>query len=500
MADYDVIVIGAGLGGLTAGSLLAKQGRKVLVLEQGDLVGGCCSTFEKDGYHFDIGASIVEAIRNMKMVFEKLGTTLDKEIEMLPCDPIYSTIFRDGSRVTYHVSLEKTADAIAKISPEDKENFLRFAAKFAEFIDGGGEDFFTSPVNTFSEMADLISRRPVIANFVPFFVSTYQDVIKKYFKDERIQQSMSYQSFYAGHPPDLTPGIFAVIPYFEHLGVFYPRGGMVQIPMALKRCGERYGMEVKLKHAVSHVIVDEDAQVQGVTLEDGSYITSRVVVSNVNAKTLYLDLIGERYLPSIVRMGIKSYETSLTCPMIYLGVDYTPPLEAHHTIIPLSLEKMNDAWWNKYRKGIIPEEQFGLICCPTMTDPSLAPKGHHVLNLILMGPYRLAGTNWDMEKPRFIEQTISFLDEFALPGLAEHVKVVEMSSPVDYERRLRLPGGAIYGLQEDITAQAVFRPAGKSKCIKGLYLTGASTHPVGGVPVSMGSGYIAAEQIAKYES
>jgi len=118
----------------------------------------------------------------------------------------------------------------------------------------------------------------------------------------------------------------------------------------------------------------------------------------------------------------------------------------------------------------------------------------------LMGPYRLAGTNWDMEKPRFIEQTINFLDGFALPGLAEHVKVVEMSSPVDYERRLRLPGGAIYGLQEDITAQAVFRPAGKSKCIKGLYLTGASTHPGGGVPVSMGSGYIAAEQIEKYEN
>lgn len=499
MADYDVIVIGAGLGGLSSGAILAKQNRRVLVLEQSDLIGGCCSTFTKFGYHFDVGASIVMSIGTMQKVFEKLGTKFEREVELLTCDPIYSCLFRDGSHAVYPQSIDGTADEIGRLSPPDRENFYRFVNKFQQFIDGGGEDFFTTPINTFSDMTKLFIKRPVIAKFFPFFIRTYQDVIKQYFVDERIQASMSYQSFYAGHSPDLAPGIFAILPYLEHLGMFYPRGGMIAIPQALQRIGEHYGMETRLKSLVTRIILDDYYQARGVMLSDGSIITSNVIVSDVNARSLYLDLIGERNLPRILKTGIKSYEPSLTAPMVYLGVDYKPPLAAHHTLIPLSLSEMNDAYWNKYRKGYIPDRQFGLICWPTATDPSLAPEGHHILNLIMMGPYSLKDTNWDEEKPRFIEKTIKFLSDFAIPGLSEHVKVSEMSTPLDYERQLKLPNGAIYGLQEDLPAQAVFRPASRAKFFKGLYLTGASTHPGGGVPTTMGSGLIAAEQIIKYE-
>ena len=498
MSDYDVIVIGAGLGGLSAGALLAKEGKKVLVLEQSDLTGGCCSSFQKDGYTFDIGASIVEAVKNMAMVFEKLGTSMDKELDLLPCDPIYSCIFRDGERTAHYHSIEKTAQEIGRISPEDEQNFYKFTNKFQQFIDEGGEDFFTHPVNTLTDMLSMVRKRPVIAKFLPFFLLSYQDIINLYFKDERIRESMSYQSFYIGHPPDLSPGIFAILPYFEHLGVFYPRGGMVQIPKALERVGKGFGMQVQYKKMVKKVLV-KDGRAKGVVLADGTEISADVIVSNVNAKMLYLDLIGKEHLPPAVVKGVNSYKLSLTCPMVYLGLDYKPPLDAHHTIIPLSQEKMNEAWWNGYLKGKTPEEQFGLICMPTYTDPSLAPEGHHILNLILMGPYELQGTDWDTEKEGFIKNTIEFLDKFALPGLAEHVTVAEMSTPLDYHRRLNLPDGAIYGLQQDLFAQAVFRPANQSRSIKGLYLTGASTHPGGGVPTTISSGYVAAQLILEHE-
>jgi len=117
MADYDAIVIGAGCGGITAGSLLAKQGRKVLVLEQSGRVGGCCSTFEKEGYHFDVGASIVEVIHPIEKAFETLGTTFQEEVDLVLCDPIYSYIFEDGSRVNYPLSLEGTAEVISRSRP-----------------------------------------------------------------------------------------------------------------------------------------------------------------------------------------------------------------------------------------------------------------------------------------------------------------------------------------------------------------------------------------------
>lgn len=498
MADYDVIVIGAGCGGLAAGALLAKQGRRVLVLEQSNLVGGCCSTFERQGYHFDVGASIVEAISTIEVVFKALGTTFHQEVELIPADPIYSCIFRDGSRLKVSTSVDETAKSIAELSPEDGANLYRYMARFAKFTDGGGEDFFTSPATNFEDMSRLLQTRPVIASFAPFFVNSYEDVIKQYFVDPRVQQAMCFQSFYAGHSPDLAPGIFAILPYLEHKGLYYPRGGMIAIPQALQSVGARFGLELRVGARVKKVIV-RNQRVRAVRLADGTEITADVVVSDVHAQTLYLDLIGEEHLPWLARVGIKSYEPSLTCPMLHLGLDYTPPLDAHHTLLLAPVEEMDDTYWKRCRRGLLPERQFGLACMPTMSDPLLAPEGRHILSLILMGPYRLVGKDWDTEKEAFIDRALDELSAYAIPGLKEHVEVAELSSPLDFERRLLLPRGAIYGLQQDITAQSVFRPSAKSKSIQGLYLAGASTHPGGGVPPVIGSGMIAANLIDKYE-
>ncbi len=123
----------------------------------------------------------------------------------------------------------------------------------------------------------------------------------------------------------------------------------------------------------------------------------------------------------------------------------------------------------------------------------------HALNLIPEGGYHLEGTTWDEEKPRYIERTINALSEKAIPGLKEHVVVSDCASPLDFERRLLLPEGAIYCLQQDLPAQAVFRPAARSRSIQGLYLAGSSTHPGGGVPTTIASGLIASELIARYE-
>lgn len=498
MADYDVIVIGAGLGGLSAAALLAKQGRKVLVLEQSDRIGGCCSTFERDGFHCDVGASIVEIIQPIEKVFQKLGTSLQKEVDLIACDPMMSYIFPNGERITYPLSAEKTGEIIASISAQDGNRWHEFTAFAQDLMEVTLDTFFTEPASTFADMANLVKKNPRFLKFLPVFLSSYQDIIERYFKDPKVLKTMGYQALYFGLPPSLVPGPYAMVPYTEHVGIYYPRGGMIRIPEALLRCGEREGMQLKYKARVKQVLLHGN-QVYGVQLTDGEQITCRQVVSDINAKTLYLDLIGESNLPSSVAKGIKSYSLSISVPMIYLGLDYSPPLEAHHSVIAASPEDVNRFYFDHLKTGKLMHKNFGLICWSSLTDPALAPPGKHILNIIPEGFYHLANGNWDDEKDQFIERTIENLSKSAIPGLREHVIMSDCISPLDFERRLLLPEGAIYCLQQDLAAQAVLRPSARSRHIEGLYLVGSSTHPGGGVPTTIASGYICANLFEKYE-
>jgi phytoene desaturase len=498
MPDYDAIVIGAGLGGITSGAILAKQGRKTLVLEQGELLGGCCSTFEREGYKFDVGASIVEVIQPLEMAFEMLGTSLRDEVELVDCDPVYSAVLRDDSKMSIPFSIEGTGEVISKVSAEDGQRWFDFAKYFKGFLDEAMKGFFTSPADTLMDMAKIFMKAPGLLKYAPMFLANYQGAMRWFFKNAKVLESFAYQAFYLGLPPELVPGVFALLPYSEHEGVYYPVGGMGAIPAALARVGEKYGLEIRMGTRVLQVVV-RDGRASGVILEDGTEITAGLIVSNINAKRLYLDLIGEPYLNPIAKRGIKSYPLSLSVPMLYVGLDYAPPLDAHHTIICASPEELDDYWWDRHLKGLLPEKQFGLVCWPTKSDPALAPEGHHALNVILMGPSVLDGPDWDEIKPEFIESCIQYLDDHVAPGIADHVVFSDLASPLDFERRLLHPEGAIYALQQDLTATAVFRPNARSRAIKGLYLAGASTHPGGGVPTTVGSGIIAAGLIDKFE-
>jgi len=274
---------------------------------------------------------------------------------------------------------------------------------------------------------------------------------------------------------------------------------MIGIPLGFQKCGERKGMQVRLNADVQKVIV-ENKTAKGVQLADGTVITAEIIISNINSKKLYMDMIDQNNLSWLAKAGFKSYRYSMATPMIYLCLDYEPPLRDHHTLMTVPMQQMNDYWFNHYEKGQFPAEQFGILSWTTRSDSSLAPKGHHIIAVTLApGPYRLQGTTWDIEKETIKQNVIKFLESKYLPGLREHIVYADFSTPVDFERRLKSPEGAIYAIRQDLTNAMMFRPSAKSKQIKGLYLVGASTHPGGGVPTVTASAMIAADLISKYE-
>jgi phytoene desaturase len=360
MPEYDVIVVGAGCGGLTAGAILSERGWKVLVVEQAQRVGGCCSTFVKDGFHFDVGATILEIIDPIEAAFRLLGTTLEREVRLSTCDPIYNVIFKDGTSFTVPLSLEETSEVLSLIAPGDLAGWHAYSARMSEFIETALEGFFVSPARGIADMLRMLAKTPRLLRFPDLFASSYQAVLEKYFKDDAVRQSMSYQSFYCGLPPGLAPDVFAMFPFSEHRGLYYPEGGMIQIPEALRRRGEGEGMEVILDRRVSRIMVS-GGKARGVELADGTEIASRVVLSDINAKTLYLELVGEKHLHALARRGIRSYELSVSAPVLHLGVDYRPPLDAHHSLLAVPMETLNDYWWNNYRKGSLPDESSSAL-------------------------------------------------------------------------------------------------------------------------------------------
>jgi phytoene desaturase len=496
MSDVDVIVIGAGCGGLSAGALLAGEGRRVVVVEQNTRIGGCCSTFESGGFKFDVGASIVEIVEPIRWVFERLGTRLEDEIDLIPCDPLVTAELRDGRSITYPKSANGTRAALAEISLADAAAWDRYEPFFHELTDVAYATLFSEPANTVGDLLRWFRKEPRLVKFLPAYLRSYESFMRSYFSDA-VCDSLAFQSFYFGLPPELLPGLFALVPATEHRGIYYPRGGMIKIPEALQRVGERSGLDVRLGNGVEQILV-RDRRVYGVELSDGDVITAPVVVSNVNAKRTYERLVGVEHLPRLVRRGVRSYPYSMACMMIYLGLDEAPPLAGHHTLIAPTVDEINTYFRNRSIQPV-PAKHFGLVACPTLADPSLAPDGKHVLALT-MGGFSFDGIDWDHERKRVIDDVIHFLSQGPVPDLDKHVEVALATTPLDFDRELGVAQGAIYGLEQSLPNQTVFRPANKSKSIRGLYLAGSSTNPGGGVPTVIASGAITARLVSENES
>lgn len=490
--DYDAIIIGSGVGGISCGAILAKRGLKTVIFENHSEIGGYCSTFENQGYHFDTGACIVEFPEAYNTIFEYLGRRREDYIKFRSIEPIYSFRSPEGEYIDIPTDINILYETIRQYSPKDAKNWLKFCDYCRGMQEKGMEKFLNSDMQNLKSMMKMFDSSMI--KYLPMFMTTYEIFIRKWFSHQKTLDTFGFQSYWIGLPPRLCPGMYAVVNYGEHEGIFYPEGGMISIPRGLLSVGREYGLEIKMKTRVTKVIV-KNGRACGVELADGTKLSSRLVVSNINAINLYLDLIGEEHLPSGVVKGVKSYKLSIPMPAIYLGIKGDVPLRAHHSLQLGRFQQMNKTWDEGFVKNRFVDEPICMLCCPTKTDPKLAPKGHHAMTLLSMGPYKLDRGTWDDRKEEFIDRVLGFVEKTLWPGITGQIVYRNISTPFDFERRLLSPQGAVFAIQNDIPSTMVFRPANRSKAIKGLYLVGASTHPGGGVPSVAASGRITSNLI-----
>jgi phytoene desaturase len=499
MADgYDVVIAGAGVGGLTAASLLAKAGMKVLILERLERVGGCCSNYDHNGFRPEVGAVFVIGREFYYKLFELLELRLEDYLDFMLIDPVYHVYLHDGREFPLPRSVDEAAEVVGRISPRDKDNFHRycsdmdkiFRAYLAFLADPMPE---LSEVPRLSRLAKRVMKKEVLAA-VPvnarLALRNLDKVVRSYFSDEYVQLLFGWENMYAGLPAHRCTGLFALISYLGRVGYYYPRGGMISIPLALKKIAESFGAEVRTGSEVKR-ITTAGGEVKGVELVDGEVITSRRVVSNVHSRITYLKLVGEEMLPGWAARTIRNQPCSIPAPVFHLGLkEKRDDIKAHMSLYATPRKQFDGIWEDFYDRGLLyrPGDGAYMIITPTYDDPSLAPPGKQVMSVIYIAPYELRYHRWDDIAEEWAWEVVSFLDRKIFPGLEGQVEWLDSVSPMELERRLNVAEGAFFGLEMSLSNMGPFRPGYRSRLVKGLYLVGQCTNPGLGVPGAMISG------------
>ncbi|MBL8919365.1 MAG: phytoene desaturase [Myxococcaceae bacterium] len=471
------IVIGAGVGGLTAAMKLAHRGWRVDVYEKQATPGGRCGRIEAGGFRWDLGPTIML----MPFVFERIFASVDRRLSdyltLVRCDPNYRVTFRDDTTLTLTSELTRMREELERIEPGSFERYLRFLAKGRDRHDTSMERFV-------SRHFDSLSQFLTPANLPHIFrIGAHQTLasqVAKSFSDERLRQVMSFQTMYLGVSPYEAPAVFGLLPYTElAVGVWYPMGGMGEIPRALERVGRELGVTTHYGTSVRRVLV-HDGAARGVELEDGRLVKADVVVVNAD-----YPFAQKHLLPAEVSRtkALEKKRYTSSGYMLYLGLKRRHDELLHHNVF--FGRDFKGSFTSIFEKLEVPEDPSFYVNAPAHTDPSMAPAGKDALYVLVPVPHKAPHLDWSIEGPKVRAKVFARLRELGMGSIEEDLEVERVVTPDDWERELNLERGANFGLAQNMFQIGPFRPKVWDDRVNDLFYCGASVQPGTGVPTVM---------------
>jgi len=469
------LVIGAGFGGLAAAARLRAMGHQVTVLEAGNQPGGRARAFERDGFHFDAGPTVITA----PYLFDELFELFDKDrrdyFELVPVDPFYRVAFQDGRHFDYVGDDERLFEQIAEFNPSDVEGYKKLVEHSQRIFDVG----YTQLVDAdFSRFGDMMRIVPDLVRLRAY--KSLYGLVARYIKDEALRQVFTFQPLLIGGNPFRAPGIYLLIHWLERKwGIHFAMGGTSAIVKGLTQLLGEVGVDVRLNAPVDHIEV-QGGRAKGVLLEDGAFIEADLVVSNADPAMVYTKLIDPSVRRKHTDASVARKKYSMSLFVGYFGTNKTYPELAHHSILlgPRYRELLTDIF---DRKKLT--DDFSLyLHAPTRTDSSLAPPGGESFYVLSPVPNQQSGIDWSVEGPRYMDRILDALDAEHLPGLRENLATQFHVDPRYFEGELRSYRGAAFSLEPTLRQSAYFRFHNKSEDVDGLYFVGAGVHPGAGLP------------------
>lgn len=485
-----VVIVGAGLGGLSAAVRLLADGYQVELYEKEALPGGRAHLIEQDGYRFDIGPTLLMMTDVLEDVFAAAGKDMSDYLDLVQLDPNYRVAFADGSTMISTSNLAEMTRELAAIDPKAPEQFHRFFTKLAYMYRLGRDRYIDKNFDSLTDFIDPVSGLDLVRQGG---LRSLYGLVGSYFKDPRLRQLFSFQSMYLGVSPYDAPAIYAIVSYMELAGgVWYAKGGMHQVPLALARLVKEMGGVIHLERPVERIEV-EAGRATGVVLESGERVEADIVISNADLSYTYRHLLSPKDRPQMSDQALKKHKHSYSALLFYWGVDADVSALEHHNVVFSEDYKRN--FQQVFNENILPDKPAFYTHVPTKTDPSVAPKGKHVVYTLVPVPNLTSKVDWVEAEKRLRQHVLETLKQRFGVDLERAIQTEVVFGPKDFESKYNLTHGAAFGLTHTLGQSGYFRPHNYVKCVSGLYLAGASTYPGSGVPMVLLSGKLVAERI-----
>lgn len=504
--DFDAIIVGGGHNGLITAAYLSQAGWKVAVFERRPIIGGavCTETDRIPGYRIDVGSSAHIMIHQTPVLRElQLGRFGLDYLEMDPWGfaPLPNG---EGPAIRFFKDIDKTCESIAAVSPTDAESYRAFTEAWQSINEGALKAFLRepSPWNLFKSFFGRSIKGCGRIDMLRKIFGPYGQLVEETFESEQLKAAILWMAAQSGPPPgEVASGNFAGWHAMYHQsGMKRAKGGSGALTQALKQRILSDGGTVREDATVARILTDASGKrASGVELQDGEKFGARVVVAACHVKTTVENLLAAAPLPVRIRKGVANLRIGngfgmiVRCAMSGLPEYPGEPLndgvgDCHHGLQLLcsSRNEIDDAYGD-FMRGHPPKNPVPLAMTFSSLDPTLAPEGKHLL--FVWGqyhPYELRnGENWDDIAEREADKLLAAVDRYA-PGTSGKVLDRYIQTPLEIERLHGHHRGNVMHLEMSLDQMFFFRPLPELSryrvpSVEGLFLTGASTHPGGGV-------------------
>jgi phytoene desaturase len=483
-----VVVVGAGLGGLSAACHLAGRGHDVTIVERGDGPGGRAGRLDVGGYRFDTGPTVLTMPGLLADVFAAAGADMADFVTLAPVDPIYRACFADGSELRVRPGREAMTEEIRAVcGAGEAVAFGRFCEWLAELYAVEMGSFIARNYDSPLDLARPLG--PALRLLRLGGLRRLSTKVGSFFADERLRRIFSFQAMYAGLAPYEALALYCVITYMDSVqGVFFPQGGIHAVADGLARAAAKAGVDIRYDAPVERIVLASGTSgpVRGVRLAGGELLRADAVVCNPDLPAAYRTLLPGLSPPRVVRRG----RYSPSALVWHAGVRGELPAGAgHHNI------HFGHAWDGAFRALLadgrrMPDPSI-LVTVPTVGDPALAPEGRHCLYVLEPVPNLDGQVDWTVERSRARDDLAR---RVAALGYPAEVEVEHLVDPLDWERD-GMERGTPFALAHRFRQSGPFRPGNVHPAAPGLVFAGSGTVPGVGVPMVLLSGRLAAERV-----